>query len=216
MRSWRIERGRAGPPIGSGLSDRCSVSRGPGSRRWLRGPPRSGRRDRTRRARLATPGAPLLSVPASGAFLRAVQRTRVVAVPRRSRGQGVPHGGRPQNLSSREHTVMMWRRPPCGKGDARGRRIARPSTADLPWSTTSKTASRRAGFAFPSPSRIFSWQETSPSSAWPTPPWRGPPEAGRAVEDAGKGLHVYRRQSDGSWKLMLDIWNRDRPAEPRR
>jgi uncharacterized protein (TIGR02246 family) len=39
---------------------------------------------------------------------------------------------------------------------------------------------------------------------------------GPAVEDAGKGLHVYRRQSDGSWKLVLDIWNSDRPAEPRR
>jgi ketosteroid isomerase-like protein len=30
--------------------------------------------------------------------------------------------------------------------------------------------------------------------------------------DAGKGLHVYRRQPNGSWKLALDIWNSDRPA----
>ena len=29
--------------------------------------------------------------------------------------------------------------------------------------------------------------------------------------DTGKGLHVYRRQSNGSWKLPYDIWNSDQP-----
>ena len=29
------------------------------------------------------------------------------------------------------------------------------------------------------------------------------------IEDVGKGLHVYRRQSNGSWKLTQDIWNSD-------
>ena len=29
------------------------------------------------------------------------------------------------------------------------------------------------------------------------------------IEDVGKGLHVYGRQSDGSWKLTQDIWNSD-------
>jgi ketosteroid isomerase-like protein len=29
--------------------------------------------------------------------------------------------------------------------------------------------------------------------------------------DVGKGLHIYGRQSDGSWKLRLDIWNSDLP-----
>jgi hypothetical protein len=38
---------------------------------------------------------------------------------------------------------------------------------------------------------------------------------GRGVEDAGKGLHVYRRQLDGSWKLALNIWNSDRLTELR-
>jgi ketosteroid isomerase-like protein len=33
----------------------------------------------------------------------------------------------------------------------------------------------------------------------------GPPS-----EDTGKGLHVYRRGPDGSWKLTQDIWNSDR------
>jgi uncharacterized protein (TIGR02246 family) len=30
------------------------------------------------------------------------------------------------------------------------------------------------------------------------------------IDDIGKGLHVYERQQDGSWKLTLDIWNSDR------
>ena len=32
------------------------------------------------------------------------------------------------------------------------------------------------------------------------------------IEDMGKGLHVYRRQADGSWKLTYDIWNSDWPV----
>jgi len=32
------------------------------------------------------------------------------------------------------------------------------------------------------------------------------------TEDNGKGLHVYRRQTDGTWKLQIDVWNSDRPA----
>jgi len=36
------------------------------------------------------------------------------------------------------------------------------------------------------------------------------------IADGGKGLHVYRRQPDGTWKLIVDIWNSDRPpAGPR-
>jgi ketosteroid isomerase-like protein len=34
------------------------------------------------------------------------------------------------------------------------------------------------------------------------------------MEDVGKGLHVYRRQPGGSWKLIYDIWNSDRVAGP--
>jgi ketosteroid isomerase-like protein len=37
------------------------------------------------------------------------------------------------------------------------------------------------------------------------------PAAGPEIRDAGKGLHVYRRQ-EGAWKLAMDIWNSDNPA----
>jgi uncharacterized protein (TIGR02246 family) len=40
------------------------------------------------------------------------------------------------------------------------------------------------------------------ASAWPA-------DGGPEVRDVGKGLHVYRRQRDGSWRLAMDIWNSD-------
>ena len=33
-----------------------------------------------------------------------------------------------------------------------------------------------------------------------------------SFEDVGKGVHVYRRQPNGSWKLTYDIWNSDQPV----
>jgi ketosteroid isomerase-like protein len=39
-----------------------------------------------------------------------------------------------------------------------------------------------------------------------------PVSGGAAIEDVGKGFHVYRRQGDGSWKIAQDIWNSDKPA----
>jgi uncharacterized protein (TIGR02246 family) len=47
---------------------------------------------------------------------------------------------------------------------------------------------------------------TYTATAWPTD---GRPPRG----DRGKGLHVYRRQADHSWKLVRDIWNSDEPVE---
>jgi uncharacterized protein (TIGR02246 family) len=38
-----------------------------------------------------------------------------------------------------------------------------------------------------------------------------PLAGGPPLGDAGKGLHVYGRQRDGTWKLVKDIWNSDRP-----
>jgi uncharacterized protein (TIGR02246 family) len=39
-----------------------------------------------------------------------------------------------------------------------------------------------------------------------------PVGGGEALEDVCKGLIVYRRQGDGTWKVARDMWNSDRPA----
>jgi len=38
-----------------------------------------------------------------------------------------------------------------------------------------------------------------------------PLAGGEAVPDKGKGIHIYKRQPDGSWKIHRDIWNSDNP-----
>jgi len=37
------------------------------------------------------------------------------------------------------------------------------------------------------------------------------PEEGASIEDAGKWVSTCRRQSDGSWKTVHNIWNSDYP-----
>ncbi len=39
-----------------------------------------------------------------------------------------------------------------------------------------------------------------------------PVDGGDPVDDVVKGLHVYRREADGSWKMVYDMWNSDEPA----
>ena len=41
-----------------------------------------------------------------------------------------------------------------------------------------------------------------------------PKSGGPATTETIKGLHVLRRQADGSWKIIQDIWNADPPAAP--
>ena len=36
-----------------------------------------------------------------------------------------------------------------------------------------------------------------------------PKKGGAAMKDRGKGIHIYRRQPDGSWLIAQDIWNSD-------
>jgi uncharacterized protein (TIGR02246 family) len=37
------------------------------------------------------------------------------------------------------------------------------------------------------------------------------PEGGQPTEDTGKYLVVWKRTSDGSWRLAVDIWNTNSP-----
>jgi uncharacterized protein (TIGR02246 family) len=39
-----------------------------------------------------------------------------------------------------------------------------------------------------------------------------PKKVGKPMEDRGKGIHIYRRQPDGSWLIAQDIWNSDSPS----
>jgi ketosteroid isomerase-like protein len=38
-----------------------------------------------------------------------------------------------------------------------------------------------------------------------------PVGGGDSVTEALKGIHVYQRQADGSWKMTHDVWNLDAP-----
>ncbi|HVS12850.1 MAG TPA: nuclear transport factor 2 family protein [Thermoanaerobaculia bacterium] len=39
-----------------------------------------------------------------------------------------------------------------------------------------------------------------------------PKAGGEAVDQENKGIHIYRRQPDGTWRIAHDIWNSDTPA----
>ena len=36
--------------------------------------------------------------------------------------------------------------------------------------------------------------------------------SGKAVKDNGKLVAIYKKQADGNWKVVVDIWNSDLPA----
>ncbi len=42
-----------------------------------------------------------------------------------------------------------------------------------------------------------------------------PKAGGAAITERIKGVHILRRQPDGSWKIAQDVWNTDTPP-PRR
>jgi len=51
------------------------------------------------------------------------------------------------------------------------------------------------------------WAFERYSFAWTLTPLAG----GDPIQDSGKGVHIYQRQTDGSWKFALDIWNSNNP-----
>jgi ketosteroid isomerase-like protein len=36
--------------------------------------------------------------------------------------------------------------------------------------------------------------------------------SGKPINDRGKYLAVWKKQPDGTWKCVMDIWNSDLPA----
>lgn len=41
-----------------------------------------------------------------------------------------------------------------------------------------------------------------------------PKTTGAPIEDRFRGIHIYRRQPDGSWRIAQDIWNSALPPQP--
>ena len=41
-----------------------------------------------------------------------------------------------------------------------------------------------------------------------------PKAGGAAMTERLKGIHVYQRQADGSWRIAQDVWNTDAPSPP--
>jgi uncharacterized protein (TIGR02246 family) len=41
-----------------------------------------------------------------------------------------------------------------------------------------------------------------------------PKAGGRPTEEKIKGVHVMKRQPDGTWRIAQDVWNSDAPAPP--
>ena len=38
-----------------------------------------------------------------------------------------------------------------------------------------------------------------------------PKAGGEPIDDALKGIHIYRRQPNGTWRIAQDVWNSDNP-----
>lgn len=41
-----------------------------------------------------------------------------------------------------------------------------------------------------------------------------PKAGGPAITETVKGIHVYERQADGTWRISHDVWNTDAPPSP--
>lgn len=41
-----------------------------------------------------------------------------------------------------------------------------------------------------------------------------PKKGGKPMTETIKGIHIYKRQPDGTWKIAQDVWNADAPPQP--
>lgn len=44
--------------------------------------------------------------------------------------------------------------------------------------------------------------------------WTVTPKGGRGMQEKGHGIHVLRRQPDGSWRIAYDTWSADSAPPP--
>ena len=66
------------------------------------------------------------------------------------------------------------------------------------------------------PNVTYSTSNFMVSGDWAIEPYAGtltltPKDGGAATTEGLKGIHIYQRQADGSWKMTHDIWNSDSP-----
>jgi ketosteroid isomerase-like protein len=68
----------------------------------------------------------------------------------------------------------------------------------------------RFRFAFTSSHIQFAGDAAFEHVTYTATVWSG--GSAQPLEEVGKGLHVYRREPNGAWRLTYDIWNSDQPV----
>jgi ketosteroid isomerase-like protein len=75
--------------------------------------------------------------------------------------------------------------------------LALPGAA-ISWKTTKVEVAQSGDIGYASGTYEFTMNDAS----------------GKPVPDRGKYLEVWKKQADGKWKCVMDIWNSDLPAAP--
>lgn len=75
--------------------------------------------------------------------------------------------------------------------------LASPGAA-ISWKTTKVEVAQSGDFGYTSGTYKFTVNDAS----------------GKPVDDRGKYVEVWKKQADGSWKCVMDIWNSDLPVTP--
>lgn len=75
--------------------------------------------------------------------------------------------------------------------------LASPGAA-ISWKTTKVEVAQSGDLGYTSGAYEFTMNDAS----------------GKPINDHGKYLEVWKKQTDGSWKCVMDIWNSDLPVAP--